>query len=260
MHIDQAVDVTVGPFRVLDATQQDVVSRIVSLGTEGTGRAVLVYALHVGGLNARQDERFVDAMARADLVYADGGSVIWLARLAGARNIERSPTTDVGWEILRGLAGSLLRPVRVALIGGVEGLAERAGRVLSRGAPIDVVFTEHGYRRDWADSLAELRRRAPDVTLVGMGAPKEMVWCQENLASLPDGLVLTCGGWFGYLAGDERRAPRLLRRSGVEWVARLAQSPGRLAPRYVRGTWSSAAMSISTLRRPSNRYDEENGY
>src|SRR3954451_8386777 len=86
--------VPVGPFCVVDATRAQFVDHVVASTGSGVPGPVLVYALHVGGLNARADQSFVEAMSRAALVYADGGSVVWLARLAGARVIERAPTTD----------------------------------------------------------------------------------------------------------------------------------------------------------------------
>ncbi|MEP7092134.1 MAG: WecB/TagA/CpsF family glycosyltransferase, partial [Nocardioidaceae bacterium] len=249
--------VPVGPFQVMDATRADFVAHVVGQvdpagGADGSGAAaapVLVYALHVGGLNARRDARFVEAMRRAAVVYADGGSVVWLARLAGAQVIERAPTTDVGWDIVRELAVVLGRPPRVALIGGPEGLAERAGQVLAQEASVEVVLSDHGFHDDWTQTLESLRETAPDLVLVGLGAPAEMVWSEDHRDRLPGAVVLTVGGWFGHLVGDERRAPRVLRRSGVEWVARLAQSPRRLGPRYARGLWSSAAMSVPAWRR-----------
>lgn len=239
--------IEVGPFLVPDVRRDEFVGLVVTLASAAPSTPALVYALHVGGLNARHDVRFVDAMHRADLVGADGGSVVWLARLAGARKIERVPTTDVGWDILRGLAASLGRDARVALVGGAPGLAERAGRVLTADAPVEVVLTDHGYHQDWTKPLQALRAAAPDVTLVGLGAPAEMSWCQDHRGDLTGRLVLTCGGWFGHLAGDEARAPRVLRRSGVEWIARVAQSPRRLGPRYARGLHSSGVLSMWLL-------------
>ena len=71
-------------------------------------------------------------MDRASVVYADGGSV-GLARSASARArcIERAPTTDVGWDVLRELEQRLGRPPGVALVGGPVGLAERAAEALA---------------------------------------------------------------------------------------------------------------------------------
>lgn len=243
--------VDVGPFRVVDASQAAFVKDVVRRAAAATGTPgdpVLVYALHVGGLNARNNTGFVNAMSGADVVYADGGSAVWLAKLAGAEEIERAPTTDVGWDVLRSMAEQLDRPVRIALVGGPAGLAERAARVLEEGAPVTTVLTEHGYHEDWSGPVAALQQADPDVCLIGLGAPSEMLWCERHRSELPGGLVLTCGGWFGHLVGDEHRAPRLLRRSGVEWIARLAQSPKRLGPRYARGVGSSAVMSVQVLR------------
>src|SRR3954451_7056224 len=240
--------VTVGPFHVMDATRAGFVKRVVWL-TRSVSGPVLVYALHVGGLNARADQQFVAAMEKAAVVYADGGSVVWLARLAGARGIERAPTTDDGWDVGRVVGSEFDRSPRLALIGGPTGLAERAASVLEANAPVQVVFTEHGYHEDWSGPLGSLRETAPDLILVGLGAPAEMIWCERHRDALPAALVMTVGGWFGHLAGDEQRAPRLLRRSGVEWVARLAQSPRRLGPRYARGLWSAAAMSVPAWRQ-----------
>ena len=85
--------------------------------------------------------------------------------------------------------------------------------------------------------------------MIGLGAPREMVWCQRHRDELPTGLVLTCGGWFGHIVGDERRAPRMLRRSGLEWIARVAQAPKRLGPRYARGAGATALLALARSAR-----------
>lgn len=230
-----------------DAAQSDVVTDVVRLSMIDTTRPMLVFALHVGGLNHRDDPSFVSAMRAADLVYADGGSIVWLGRRAGGTRIERAPTTDIGWDILRELAVRLERPPRVALIGGSPGLAERAASVLEESGAATVVCTEHGYHDDWSQPLGRVRNAQPDITVVGLGAPLEMVWARRMRDDLPPGVVLTCGGWFGHLVGDERRAPKMLRKPGLEWIARVAQQPTRLGPRYVRGLRSTLA--IAELQR-----------
>ena len=245
----QVPEVEVGPFWVSDSPRDELVDHVVDLCVRSTDRPAFAYALHVGGLNARRERDFVVAMRQADVVYADGGSVVWLARLAGGHRVERAPTTDIGWDLMRGFAQKVGRAPRVALIGGPPGLAERAQEVLEADGVADVVHVEHGYHTDWDEPLTALRKAAPDITVVGLGAPREMVWSQQHRDELPAGLVLTCGGWFGHLVGDEKRAPALLRRSGLEWIARVAQAPGRLGPRYARGAGSTAALAFSTLQR-----------
>ena len=242
-------EVEVGPFWVTDSPRDELVGHVVDLCLRSSTRPAFAFALHVGGLNARRERDFVVAMRQADVVYADGGSVVWLARLAGGNRVERAPTTDIGWEVMRGFAEKVGRAPRVALVGGPHGLAERARAVLQDAGVAEIVHVDHGYHHDWDEPLAALRASAPDITVIGLGAPNEMVWCQRHRDELPAGLVLTCGGWFGHLVGDEKRAPRILRRSGLEWIARLAQAPSRLGPRYARGAGATALLALSTLQR-----------
>lgn len=246
--------VQVGPFRVWDEGSAALVGSLVegTLATLGE-RPYTAFALHVGGLNDRRDLAFRRAMAEADVVYADGMSVVWLARLAGAEQLERCGTTDLGWSVLHELNVRLGRPARVALLGGPDGLTHRAGVVLEADAAVDVVATEHGYHRDWDEVLARVVAAGPDVLVVGLGAPREMVWVQEHLAQLPPCLVLTCGGWFGFLAADERRAPAWMQSAGLEWCFRVLQAPRRLAGRYARGAGTTLAMAAAILRSRSRR-------
>lgn len=242
-------EVAVGPFRVADRSAESVVSTIVDLAlTKGEHTLVTCYALHVQGLNLRSDAAYVAAMNEADLVYADGGSVVLLARVAGARSIERAATTDIGWDVLARLTERQGRAPRVALIGGEPGLAGRVADILRDRGVADPVLAEHGFHHDWEPVVDRLREAAPQLILLGLGSPQEMKWTHRWGPELGTGTVLTCGGWFGFIAGEERRAPTALRRPGLEWIARLSQSPTRLAPRYARGLASTMAVAPSAMR------------
>jgi N-acetylglucosaminyldiphosphoundecaprenol N-acetyl-beta-D-mannosaminyltransferase len=244
--------VPVGPFSVVDLPRPllaDYIARSAFVAAE----PYLAFALHVGGLNHRGDKDFVAAMRRADVVYADGASVVGLARVAGARIIGRSVTTDLGWDVLRKLGDRHARPLRLALIGGPIGLATEAGAVLAEQLGAQIVVSEHGYQPDWAPVVNRLRATRPDVLIVGLGAPAEMRWVMQWLDRLPPTLVLTCGGWFGFLAGHERRAPAWMRAAGMEWVGRILQAPARLFPRYARGTYSTAALLPRCVRTRISR-------
>lgn len=241
--------VSLGPFAVADLDRPTLLDVITSLlNKPGRRSPVVMFSLHVGGLNMRDDQQFVTALQTADLVVADGISVAALAKLAGSSGMHRHPTTDAGWDILRTVHDQLGRDVRVALIGGPAGLADRAAEHIPQHAPATVVFTDHGYHQDWEPVLEKLVAALPDVTIIGMGMPVEALWTVENLPTLPGSLVLTCGGWFGHIVGDEKRAPTWMRRAGLEWVARLAQQPGRLWKRYATGLWSVIAMTPAALR------------
>lgn len=240
--------IRLGPFTVFAGTAADLTKTVVISALQALGiEAWIVFALHVGGLNAAKDLQFVEAMDNADLVYADGVSVVALARLAGNAGIQRAATTDIGWLVIAGMAAGLGRPVRLALVGGSPGLAERAAAVLKKKCAAEVVSCEHGYHSQWGEVLERVRAARPDIVLVGLGAPQEMKWVHANRVELPAALILTCGGWFGFIAGDEHRAPLSLQRLGLEWLYRLVSNPGRLGRRYLRGAVVAGKLAVHVL-------------
>lgn len=238
-------DVSVAGFDVVDGSVQEVVDAIIDCERHPT----IAYALHVGGINSRTDVRFRAAMNRADVTYADGIAVVLLARLAGARSIERAPTTDVGWAILREFARDRGRTPTVALVGGAPRTSGAAGRTLEEHGAARVVYTTHGFHEDYTHVLQELRSTAPDVILVGMGMPREAFWVDAHADELSAEIILTCGGWFGFLTGTEERAPSLLQRAGLEWTWRLRQDPARLWKRYLKGAAATVHVGWTTVMR-----------
>ena len=245
MRVDTDVPaVAVGPFTVADLPQRQVVEEVVRLARTPSPRARTAFALHVGGLLARHDEAFVTSMDAADLVYADGVSVVKVAQAAGAQTIERAPTTDIGWDVLQRLTEELGRPPLVSVVGGRPGVAHDALRTLVQAGVARPGLATHGYHQEWDGVLDELAEQRSDVLVLGLGAPLEMQWATQHADRVGGALVLTCGGWLGFLAGHERRAPALVRRLSLEWAYRLLQDPRRLFKRYGVGAVVTAMLYL----------------
>ena len=170
--------VPVGPVDVFDAPAADVIVRLVEGIPNGVGH--VAYALHVGAFSKLDDMDFVEVMNRGDTVYADGHSVVLLAEIAGATSIERSPTTDIGWDVLRAARQRLGRPPRVALIGGPPGLAERAAAVIERDALGTSVATADGFQETYASVVQLIREEHVEIVFVGMGMPREALWVDRH--------------------------------------------------------------------------------
>lgn len=252
--------VSVAGIRIADVTFDDLTEDLrssVDVVIPAQRQPRVYLAAHVGSLNHASDPQFRSAMNRSWITYADGISIVLLARLAGARRLSRMGTTDVGMPMIEAVRDGLGRRPRVAIVGGPEGLAERAGAVLATRTDVEIVYATHGYHEKYDHVLTAIELAAPDVLVVAMGMPHEANWIDANLDRLLVPVIFSCGGWLGFLVGDERRAPRLAQRTGFEWVWRLAQDPGRLGPRYVRGTvvCATAVVQImgSRMRRGSGR-------
>lgn len=238
---------------VIDFSRARLLNLLVDLAQE-PGPTVAV-PLHVQALS-RPTPSTLQLASQVNVAYADGWSVALLARLAGARRVERSTTTYLAHDILDELGRVLGRDVRIALLGGPPGLAQRAARTLAQSHPVQVTHCGDGFgvEAPWHEHIKAVAARNADIVFVGLGYPKEGAWAVQHAHELNAPLIMTCGGLFGYLAGEETTAPPWVRRIGLEWAWRLLQSPRRLSGRYVRGSGNLIRLAVLTIcRRFSHR-------
>src|SRR6185503_21012102 len=78
-----------------------------------------------------------------------------------------------------------------------------------------------------------LRETQPDIVYVGLGFPKQERLIRTIRGVLPAAWFLGIGVSFSFVSGEIQQAPRWMRRTGLEWVHRMVQEPGRLFRRYV---------------------------
>lgn len=80
--------------------------------------------------------------------------------------------------------------------------------------------------------VSMINQAKPDFIWVGLGAPKQEQWMYEHRGMLC-GVSVGVGAAFDYLAGDIKRAPKIMQKLCLEWLYRLLQDPKRLWKRYV---------------------------
>lgn len=75
----------------------------------------------------------------------------------------------------------------------------------------------------------------PDLLLVGMGMPKQELWINSIRDKVPPMVMMPVGAMYKWYSGIQTRGPAILYRNGFEWLCQLAQSPKRLAKRFLVG-------------------------
>lgn len=174
---------------------------------------------------------------RADVTVADGMPLVWAARLQGDELPERvAGSTMVGLIAARAAAEKR----SLYFLGGAPGAAARAASILTDRHPgLRIAGTSSPMVSDppTAEQLGpirdELARLQPDILMVGLGSPKQERLIDQLRATLPAAWMIGVGISFSFIAGDVRRAPPWMQKTGLEWVHRLAQEPKRLAHRYL---------------------------
>jgi len=198
---------------------------------------------------ARRDRGFHDLLTSADVLYADGMSLVWASRLLGRPLPARLSSADYAGDFARACAE---RDVSVYLLGGAGTVAERAAdRLIAEAPGLRVAGVADGYfdPTDGADVVDRINRANPDLLLVGMGSPWQERWSAERRDALNVPVIWCVGALFDYLADVEPRAPRWMSRNGLEWVYRLTVDPRGKAERYLLGNPRFVASLVRTRMR-----------
>lgn len=183
------------------------------------------------------DARFRQLAANATLVVADGMPLIWASRVQGSPLPERVAGSNL---ISTLSAAAAIEGRSVYLLGGDPGTAEAACAALRRSCPgLAVAGTAcpaRGFEADpqqIASIRSALQQARPDIIYVALGTPKQEILIDQLREAFPASWWIGVGISFSFLSGRVRRAPRWIQRSGMEWIHRLVQEPGRLARRYL---------------------------
>jgi N-acetylglucosaminyldiphosphoundecaprenol N-acetyl-beta-D-mannosaminyltransferase len=211
----------------------EAAERILELSRRSEPRLVVTLNPEIV-VQAQEDRDLARAIQSADLVVADGIGIVWAARRAGVSLPGRVPGVELTEEVLR-RGGSDLR---VYLLGGRPGVAERAGAVATQRWGTTITGCHHGYFRrteDVPELIEEIRQAAPDLLLAGLGPGQEQFLAQHK-AALGVPVSIGVGGTLDVMAGTARRTPSWTRRAGLEWAWRVGLDPKRWhrIPRLVR--------------------------
>ena len=224
-------------------TMREAVQRVLTWCGESEGCRFVVTPNvdHAVMLQSRDDLRAV--YDRAHLVLADGFPLIMAAKLLK----KPLPERVAGSELVPHLFDAVQAngdELTIYLLGAAEGVADQAAaRIHQQWPKVRVIGTYSpplGFENDDAENQAILNRIAdanPQLLVVGLGAPKQELWVHRFHQQIESRVALCVGATIDFLAGEKPQAPVWMRRSGLEWLHRMASEPKRLAGRYAKDAW-----------------------
>lgn len=221
-------------FDIANVTLDEAVAEVLELIRSKAFAHVTFLNAHYVNV-AASDPEYRDALRAADRMYADGAGMRIAGRLAGARLRDNVNGTDLFPKLSAAMAGE---GMRIFLFGASPGVAEDVAGWLESNFPgLGVCGARDGFGhlKDGERLVEEIRRASPDLLLVAMGAPAQDVWIRRHLDRVKVPVVMAVGGLFDFYSFRVRRAPRWVRKLGLEWLFRLAQEPRRLWRRYLLG-------------------------
>ena len=178
-------------------------------------------------VEAQTNRTYRDALNSAALALPDGSGPTIMARLRGTPLQERIPGVDLAERLVREASE---RSWRIFLLGGTNEAARKAAEVwTSRYPELQIAGTHDGASKPKAAPaiVKEIRASRADIVFVAFSYPRQELWIEENIAASGATVGIGLGGTFDYVAGIRKRAPKLWRRLGLEWLYRFITQPWR---------------------------------
>ena len=202
------------------------------------GQGFLVATLNLDHVvKLRQDDSFREAYAKHTHVTADGNPVVWFSRMAG-----QAVTLTPGCELIDPLCEiAAQEDIPVAFVGSTPQTLEKATLSLTARYPnlriVAQISPEMGFDptgETAKTAIEDLKTSGALLCFTALGAPKQEVFAAFAAQALPQTGFLSIGAGLDFIAGQQKRAPWIVRKLAVEWLWRLACSPRRLMGRYLK--------------------------
>jgi N-acetylglucosaminyldiphosphoundecaprenol N-acetyl-beta-D-mannosaminyltransferase len=190
---------------------------------------------------------------RSALNLVDGWPIAWLLRLRGVDDAVRTPGSDLTARLLR---SSRAADVGVYLLGDMDDtLVAVRDRARSEGWASTLRGADAPSRaavdadRSSEALVERINASGAGILLVAFGAPRQELWLARWHERLRPRIGIGIGGSLKFVAWPERRAPRWIRDSGLEWLHRLSLEPARLLPRYTLDAAALMRIALSEAMR-----------
>ncbi len=188
----------------------------------------------------------------AGMVTPDGMPMVWLLKLDGNREADRV----YGPDLMRAVfAAGIELGTRHFLYGSTpETLGRLRGKLLQLFPEARIVgMHSPPMRPPGAEENDDICRMIDnsdtDIVWVGLSTPKQELWMARHRGRLRAPVLIGVGAAFDIHAGTVRQAPRIIQRSGLEWLFRLVHEPRRLAGRYLRNNPSFVLLVLKQRLR-----------
>lgn len=240
--------ISIGPVEIDAYSHSALLDVILEHALHGTSTRQIVTVNAQLYVLAGKSARFRECLKTADYVCADGLPIVWACNHFAGGEVPRVAGVDLIDQICRKGAANRLS---VFFLGGQPDTARATAAMLSRRYPgleiAGVSCPQRGFetREDTLKLiLSEIEKARPHIIFVGLGAPKQEYFIDQHIRMLNVPIAVGIGGSFEILSGALHRAPQWMQSSGLEWLFRLGQEPGRLWKRYLIGNiWFLVALA-----------------
>jgi len=173
---------------------------------------------------AMYDTTVATALAGAELCICDGIGITLAAALLHGKIVRRC--TDNLLDTLIKIAA--MNGWRVFFLGAsADSNNQACTNFLKRYPNLQIVGHRDGYFKNSQEVIHQINESRAELLFVAMGSPKQELWISRHRHEISPYFCMGIGGALDVVSGKVKRAPKILRKIGLEFLYRLITQPKR---------------------------------
>lgn len=187
-------------------------------------------------VSMQDDAELLKSVIEADLINADGQSIIWAAKLLGLMIPERVAGIDLMEKLVE---KSYKDNYKCFFFGAEDKVVKEVVRKYSLKYSKNIIA---GFRNGFYEKndekiiVNQIKESNPDFLFVAITSPKKEIFLNKYKEELKNiSFIMGVGGSFDVISGKTKRAPVFMQKLGLEWFYRFLQEPQRMWKRYLFG-------------------------
>ncbi len=182
-------------------------------------------------ITAKKDKLFAQALQNSDVLLPDGIGIIWAIKKKYGIQAEKVAGADFHEMILKKL--NELHSKIFYLGGAKKTLTSIEKRIEKEFPNIQTSSYSPPFKDDFSNQENQEMVRLindfnPDVLFVGMTAPKQEKWIENNKHHLNVKVISGIGAVFDFFGGTRKRPPQWMIHYNMEWLGRFLKEPRRM--------------------------------
>lgn len=237
----------------ISAVNMDKVLRLVDERIK-SGRSTYICLANVRvTIISQKDEEFARIQNESYLTLPDGMPLVWYARLAGYREVERITGPDLMMKLLE-LSGE--KGYTHYFYGDTEQTLSKMLNVIQERYPDTNILETYSppFRPlsddEVRDSIQKVNRLKPTFLWVALGAPKQEHLIARMMKYVENSIVIGVGAAFRFLVGEYKHPPAVIQKCGLEGICwRFMKNPTKEAGWYLYHVPAFGKLLVAMLVR-----------
>ena len=197
---------------------------------------------------AAGDRKLQEALGRATIRICDGTGISLASWLLNGKVIPRCTGVDLFMQLVE---KAETEQWRIFFLGAsAESNAKTVETLRHRFPKLQVAGCQDGFFPDSRELVANVNKSQADLLFVAMGSPKQEYWINTYFDELQVRFCMGVGGSFDVVSGIAKRAPAIFRKTGTEWLHRLASHPSRARRQVALPLFAFKVLRQAVSRNP----------